>query len=133
MSNLSAQQAGALAANFLAIAQSIGDYRFANWDTLDDAQNKQLGSLQRSILNAGEDVLALSTVLIMDDVSDSLSKINEVTTQIKEGLRFLKNIQKVVNIAAAAASLGSGVLSKNPQTISNGISSLVDSWKNSTQ
>ena len=70
MAKLTAQQANILANNFLGLAQAIGDYRYENWATLSKGDNQKLGTLQRAILNYGEDVLALSTVLVMNDVAD---------------------------------------------------------------
>lgn len=129
MANLTSEQANMLSNDFLGLAQSIGDYRYQNWNELSDVQNKQLGSFQRSILNAGEDILALSTVLVMNDVDTSLNRINTITSQIKSNIKFLKNIQKVINVASAIATLGSGIISKDPQAISSGLDAVMNSWK----
>ena len=83
MARLTSQQAYELASNFLGLAQAIGDFRFDNWNSLTKAQNRKLGNFQWSILNHGEDILALSTVLVMDDVQDSLNNIKEITDEIK--------------------------------------------------
>lgn len=129
MANLSPEQANILANDFLALAQSIGDFRYENWNELSDMQNKQLGSFQRSILNAGEDILALSTVLIMNDVEDSLNSINRIASQIKSNIKFLKNIQKAIDVASAIATFGSAIISKDPQGISSGLDAVINAWK----
>ncbi|MEP6626712.1 MAG: hypothetical protein ABJA32_01965 [Ginsengibacter sp.] len=129
MPKLTAQQASILANNFLGLGQAIGDYRYENWTTLSKADNQNLGGLQWSILNYGEDVLALSTVLVMNDVADSLNRVNDITTQIKSTIQKLKNIQKVISVATAIVTFGAAVISKNPQTISTTLDGLFNAWK----
>ncbi len=128
MATLTAQQANNLANNFLGLAQAIGDYRFDNWNTLSKAENQKLGDFQWSILSYGEDILALSTALVMDDVMDSLAQINKVTLEIKETIKSLNQLQKAINVAASIVSLGGAIVSKNPQAIVAGIQSVRETW-----
>ena len=128
MAKLTSQQANNLANNFLGLAQAIGDFRYNNWNSLSKAENQRLGNFQWSILNNGEDILALSTVLVMDDVQTSLTQINNVTTQIKGTISTLQNVQKGINLAAAIVTLGAAIISKNPQSIVDAISGVVDTW-----
>lgn len=129
MAKLTAQQASSLANNFLGLAQSIGDFRYDNWTTLSKSDNQKLGALQRSILNYGEDVLALSTVLVMNDVADSLTRVNDITAQIKSTIQKLKNIQKVINVATAIVSFGAAIITKDPQAINTSLDGVFDAWK----
>ncbi len=127
MAKLTAEQANELANNFLGLAQAIGDYRFSKWNDLSKSQNQQLGNLQWSILNSGEDMLALSTVLVMDDVQDALGKIDGITQQIGGVIAHLQKIQDVINVAASIVTLGAAIVSKNPQSIAGGIQGVLDS------
>jgi len=129
MANLTAIQANALANNFLGLGQAIGDFRYDNWNELSQPQNQQLSNLQWSILNYGEDILALSTTLVMDDVQTSLDKINNITVEIKATIQQLKNIQKAINVAAAIVTLGGAVISKSPSSIGSALQGMIDSWK----
>lgn len=128
MAKLTAQQANDLANNFLGLAQAIGDYRFDNWNTLSKTENQKLGNFQWSILSYGEDILALSTALVMDDVQDSLAQINKVTLEIKETIKSLDQLQKAINVAASIVSLGGAIVSKNPQAIVAGIQGVRETW-----
>ena len=128
MANLTSQQANNLANNFLGLAQAIGDFRYENWNTLSKSENQKLGNFQWSILNCSEDILALSTTLVMKDVGISLKQINEVTIQIKGTIENLKNIQKGIDLAASIVTLGGAIISKNPQTIADSIAGVVDTW-----
>ena len=121
MEKLTAQQASDLGKTFLALAQSIGDFRYKNWN---DPQNQQLGNFQWSILNSAEDIFALSATLVMDDVQRDLAKIKDVTNKINESLKTLRNIQKGIDIAAAVVTLGAAIISKSPQGIVDALNGL---------
>lgn len=129
MAKLTSAQANALANDFLGLAQAIGDYRFENWNTISKSQNQQLGELQWSILNYGEDILALSTVLVMDDVKASLDQIDNITLEIKSTIQQLKNVQKVINVASAIITFGGAVISKDPAAIKSGLQGFIETWK----
>lgn len=129
MAKLTSQQASELANNFLGLAQAIGDFRFNNWDTLTKTENQKLGDLQWSILNFGEDILALSTTLVMDDVQDSLAQINDITEQIKGTIDNLKKVQKVIDVSAAIVTLGGAIISKNPKGVADSIKGVIQAWK----
>jgi len=121
MSKLTSEQANELANNFLGLAQAIGDFRYQNWNSLLKNENQKLGNLQSSILNYGEDILAFSTMLVMDEVETSLKRIDQITLQIKSTIHTLKNIQKVINIAAAIVTFGAAILNKDPQSITKAL------------
>lgn len=129
MAKLTSKQAYDLASNFLGLAQAIGDFRYANWYLLSKDDNQKLGNLQWSILNYGEDILAFSTILVMDEVKDSLAKIDDITTKIKENMNTIKNIQKGINLAAAMVTLGAAIISKNARSVNDAIECLVKEWK----
>ena len=129
MAKLTPQQASDLASNFLGLAQAVGDFRFNNWNNLSKAENQKLGSLQWSILNYGEDILAQSTSLVMNDVQDSLARISDVTQQIKGTIDQLQKVQKAINVAASIVTLGGAIVSTNPQAIADGIKGVIEAWK----
>ncbi len=128
MAKLTSQQANRLANDFLGLAQAIGDFRYKNWDKFSKAKNKQLGDLQWSILNDGEDILALSTTLVMDEAAQSLEQIHQITREINKGITQLQDIQKGIDLAAAIVTLGAAILSKQPAAITGAISGVVDTW-----
>jgi len=129
MAKLTSAQANALANDFLGLAQAIGDFRYDNWNEMSKTQNQQLGKLQWSILNYGEDILALSTALAMDDVQASLDQINGITLEIKATIQQLQNVQKVISVAASIITLGGAIISKDPSSIKNGLQGVINSWK----
>ncbi len=126
MQQLTSEQANQLSNNFLGLAQAVGDYRFENWKNLSEEENKQIANFQWSLLNYAEDILAFSVTLVMEEVAESLNKIRSVTEDIKSTLHKLKNIQKVINIAAASVTLGAAIISKDTKAIGEGIKKIVE-------
>jgi len=129
MAKLTSKQANELAGNFLGLAQAIGDFRFSNWKELPKEDNQRLGNLQWSILNYGEDILAFSTMLVMDEVKVSLEKIRDISKDIKDNINSIKNIQKGINIAASIVTLGAAIISKNARSVTDAIDGLAEAWE----
>jgi len=128
MAKLTAKQANELANNFLALAQSIGDYRYTNYDNLSKIQNQNLRESHRRILDYSDHLFTLSATLVLEDVQTSLTSIGAVTSEIKATYKTLQNVQKAINVAASVVTLGASILSKNPQAIADSIGGLVDTW-----
>lgn len=129
MTKLTASEAKEWANQFLALAQSIGDYRYHHWGRLTDAENQQLAGLQWTVLSTGEDIIAFSTLLVMHDVATSLDVIKNVTKEIKETMKNLEHIQDAIELAGAIVTLGSSILSKHPEAITKSLGSLLQKWK----
>jgi hypothetical protein len=129
MENLTSAQAAELAKNFLGLAQSMGNYRFTNWKKLTKAQNQELSDKQWSILNAGEDMLALSTTLLVNEADETLKKISQVTSEIDKTILQIKKIQKVINIGTAVIQLAAVIIGKQPLAIPGAIDGLIKAVK----
>jgi hypothetical protein len=67
----------------------------------------------------------------MDEVAQSLNSIQIITNKIKDALQQLKDLQKVINIGAAAVTLGSAILTKDLTAIGEGIAGLATTVKES--
>ena len=130
MGNLTQEQANDLANNFLVLAEEAGKFRINKKNKLTPLENQKLADWQWQIINYGEDIIALSVTLVMEDVQLSLTKIEQVTTQIKGTIETLKDIQKGIGIVAATVSLGAAILSKQPLAITESIAGLIDTIEN---
>ena len=129
MENLTSAQAAELAKNFLGLAQSMGNYRFTNWKKLTKVQNQELSDKQWSILNAGEDMLALSTTLLINEADETLKQIRQVTSDIDKTILQIKKIQKVINIGTAVVQLAAVIIGKQPLAIPGAIDDLIKAVK----
>ena len=128
MATLTSEQANELANNFLGLSQAIGDFRYKYWNTLSTPENQKLGSLQWSILSYGEDILAFSTILVMNEAEASLKEMNQITSQIESTILKLKLVQKVIDVATAIVTLGEAILAKDTQSIGTSIDTIFDTW-----
>lgn len=128
MANLSSDQAKQLSDNFYEMSTAITDFRIANWEKLTPEENKKLSDRRYELLKCAEDILAFATTLVMDEVADSLGKINSVTADIKGTISTLGNIQKGLNVAAALVALGIAITTKDPLSISKSIKSVFETW-----
>ena len=129
MANLTSDQAIQLSDNFFHLSAAITDFRIANWERLSIEENKGLSETGFKLLKLGEDILALATTLIMDEVADSLAQINTITEDIKGTIKSLTNIQKGLNVAAAILVLGVAILNRDPRGIGKSIKDVVETWR----
>lgn len=125
MGQLTSEQAHDLANQLLGLAQSIGDFRYEHWTDLSKSQHQLLANQHWSVLIYGEDILTLSTALVMDDLHSSLASIKMLTGQIKATLNSLNDIQEGITIAASIVTLGAAIVNKNPMAIEDAIEDLV--------
>lgn len=128
-SELTASQITELARQFEKTAQIIHTYREENFTDFSLQENDELRELHYQILNAADELYTTSARIVVQDVSSALTEIKEITEDIKDSFEHIRNIQKVLNVAAAVATLVSSLLTKDPQTIAEAISNLVSTWK----
>ena len=128
MANLTSDQAQQLSDNFFDLSVAITDFMITNREKLSLEENKELGDTRYKLLKSGEDILALATTLIMDEVADSLGKINTITADIKGTIKTLRTIQKGLDVAATLVALGIAIIAKDPQRIGKSIKSVFDAW-----
>ena len=117
MAKLTSKQVNELANYFLALAQSIGDYRYKNYDSLTDTQNKKLRESHKRTLDYSDDLYTLSATLVMDDIDNSLTLLESITKKIMKSYKSLEDVQKAINIATSVVTLGASIFSLNPQAI----------------
>jgi len=125
MENLTSLQAAELSGHLLTLNESIEDFLFDNIKVFSEEQKEKLCYSLDLISGYAQDILAFSTILVMDDVQASLTEIKTITEQIKTTLKTLRNIQKGVDIATSVVKLGAAITDKNPQKIIDAISGLV--------
>ena len=131
MDSFTAEQASTLANYFLQLAQVVTDFKFTNWNMLHDDQKSKLGKMQQTILSDGQDMLALSTTLVMDDIQDSLAQLHDLTSSIQKTMAGLNNINKGITIIATIISLSGAILSRDPKAITSAVQNLTTVYQSS--
>ena len=131
MAKLTSKQVNEMANNFLVLAQSIGEYRYNNFDSLTKNQNKILRESHKRTLDYSDDLYTISATLVMDNVTDSLTKLELITRKIKKSYKPLEDVQKAITIATSVVTLGASIFSLNPQAIIDSLSNLNDAVEES--
>ena len=125
MAALTPKQITALGDNFLTYAQAVGDYRIAHYDALTATQRQELKKYQKLLLDRADELYTTSAMLIMDEVEAPLNSVKDITAKMETTYSKLRNVQKVINIAAACVKMGSSIFSLNGADISQSISDLL--------
>ena len=130
MPNLTSEQVTSIAKLLNRIANSVEGYRDQNYSQMSSAQRSDIENLRDQILEQSNKLYTESTILVMDDVQNSLAIIEKVTSEIQETYKNLQNIQKAIDIASSVLNLGAAILSKNLPAIGKSIDELVKNVKN---
>jgi len=121
--NLSPEQLTALGHHFLACAQAVGNYRYSR--KLSKEMNKEFSDLQWTLLNYSDDFYTASASLLMNDVKKSLLLIKQISTKMNESYHRIRNVQKAIDIATVAITLGAALFSKSPTAIDEALKKFV--------
>jgi len=91
------------------------DYRTSA--ALNDAQDQQLATLQSQLLAGATQLATQSAIISGTEAGDAIDQLNQVTSQISQTIQNLAEVQKVIDIAAAALKVVTSVISMSPQSI----------------
>ncbi|MCR4289672.1 MAG: hypothetical protein NUV86_05360 [Candidatus Scalindua sp.] len=116
---LTAKQARDLAQSFRTVSVSLGEYRFANWDSLTKAQRDTIEDAEWTLLNYSSDFVTQAVGLTLDDAKGSLKNIQDATAKAQKAVETIKTTKKVVVIVGAVIKLGAAIVSENPGLIAS--------------
>jgi hypothetical protein len=123
---LTSADALALSKSFRDVSVAIGDFRFANWDALGDANRKLLENEAWSLLNASADMVTKAVGLGLDESDPAAKKVQGATASALKAVKTLKDISKVIGIATATVGLAAAVISKDPGAIAKNAKAVFD-------
>ena len=123
---LTSADALALSKSFRDLSVAIGDFRFANWDALGDANRKLLENEEWSILNASSDMVTKAVGLALDESDPAAKQVQGATASALKAVKTLKDISKVIGVAAATVGLAAAVISKDPGAIAKNAKAVFD-------
>lgn len=126
MPKLTARQVKELARHFFAVAQSVTEFREARWNQLSRSQHQQLSRLQWSVYNHTDDLLALSSVMALDEVEETISRVDKATQRAARTLKTTEDVNRVIGIATQVIRLGGAVISQSPLAIIAALADLAD-------
>lgn len=121
-----------LADVFCAWAKALNDYRFERkrQQSINEKDYQILGGQVKQLLNAGEKMKVMSTLLVPKEAAKSLEKLQNISSQIEKSIKGYENIQKVITLTTGLANLGSAIIKKDISGIHNQVQDLLGIWKN---
>lgn len=114
---LTAQEAFELSKQFRDFAITLGNYRFANWQTLSPLQRRDIEDEEWSLINASSDMTTKAVGLALEESESSLRSITKSITKAKQAIKKLQTVKQIINVAAAVVGLGAAIISKDPGSI----------------
>ena len=123
---LTSADALALSKSFRDLSVAIGDFRFAHWDALGEANRTLLEDEEWSILNASSDMVTKAVGLALDESDPAAQKVQGATASALKAVKTLKDISKVIGVATATVGLAAAVISKDPGAIAKNAKAVFD-------
>jgi hypothetical protein len=123
---LSSADAFKLSRSFHDLSVAIGQYRFGNWDTLSEDNRRTLEDEEWSLLNASSDMLTKAVGLSLDESDPTGQKVEAATNAATKAVKTLKQVGKVINVAAAAVGLAAAIVAKDPGAIAKNSKAVFD-------
>ena len=123
---LTADDALALSKALRDISVALGDYRFDHWDDLTPAQRRLIEDEEWALLADASDVNTKAVGLVLDEAQAGLDALQKSTKTALKAVQTLKDVKRVINVAAAAVGLAAAVLAKDPGAIAKNVKALVD-------
>jgi hypothetical protein len=123
---LTSADAFKLSKGFHDLSVAIGQYRFANWDTLSVGNRATLEDEEWSLLNASSDMITKAVGLALDESDPAAQKVQQATAEATKAVKTLKEVGKIINVAAAAVGLAAAIVSKDPGAIAKNAKATFD-------
>ena len=123
---LTSADALSLSKSFRDLSVAIGDFRFAHWDALGEANRTLLEDEEWSILNASSDMVTKAVGLALDESDPAAKKVQGATASALKAVKTLKDISKVIGVATATVGLAAAVISKDPGAIAKNAKAVFD-------
>ncbi len=114
---LTAQEAFDLSKLFRDFAIALGNYRFANWQSLTPTQRRDIEDEEWSLINASSNMTTKAVGLALEESETSVNSIKKSVRKAKRAIKKLKKVSQIINVAAAAVGLGAAIVSKDPGSI----------------
>lgn len=126
MPPLTSDDALALSKSYRDLSVAIGDFRFKNWNTLSEGDRKALEEKEWALLNASSDMVTKAVGLTLDESDAAAKKVQGAAATAEKAVKTLKEVRKVITIAAAAVGLAAAIASKDPGAIAKNGKAVLD-------
>ena len=114
---LTAQEAFDLSKKFRDFAIALGNYRFANWQSLTPTQRRDIEDEEWSLINASSDMITKAVGLALEESEASVRSIKKSVSKAKKAIKKLEKVKGIIEVASAMVGLGAAIVSKDPGSI----------------
>jgi hypothetical protein len=114
---LNAEDAFELSKQFRDLAINLGNYRFANWNTLTPTQRRDVEDEEWSLLNSSSDMTTKAVGLALDESALNVQNITSSVGKAKRAIKKLEKVSAVIKVATAAVGLAAAIVAKDPGAI----------------
>lgn len=114
---LSAEDAFELSKQFRDLSINLGNYRFANWNTLTPTQRREIEDEEWSLLNASSDMTTKAVGLALEESEINVQHIKHSVGKAKRAIKKLEKVSEVIRIATATVGLAAAIVAKDPGAI----------------
>ena len=129
MKKLSKNELSQLGDSFLNLAQIIGDLRIEHYHQLSPKMKDRIRLQHKTLIDYSDTFYAASTNLIVEDATVVLTKIQQITTGLKESVVKVKKVQHLLNTIGAATRIGAAIIEKQPFVITASLENLINSFE----
>lgn len=123
MDQITSEQLDTLAQQFLDMGNAVLAYRENNQDIPAD-KDKELEGLQNGLLHQAAQLATTAAIASGEEAANAVSSLSQVNAQITQTIQGLADVQKVIDIAAAALKVVVSVISMKPGDIVDSVGGL---------
>jgi hypothetical protein len=114
---LSAEDAFELSKQLRELSINLGNYRFANWNSLTPTQRRDVEDEEWSLLNASSDMITKAVGLALEESDIDIHSIKNSVVKARRAVKKLEKVSDVIKVATAAVGLAAAVVAKDPGAI----------------
>lgn len=124
MSELTEHEARAIAAALRTLSSELGEYRFAHWKRLTEAQRGRIESLEWTLLNYSSDMTAAAISLAIADKQPAVEQVNQALQQLQGAIARAGKVEQIIDIATRTTALGAAIATGNLHVIKEAVGAL---------
>lgn len=129
MSQITSQEAVDIAHTFLTASNKLGEYRFANWQTLSATERQEMENAEWTLMNYSSDLVTKAVGIALDEAESSLEALLKLTTKAGKAIKNIAEAKKIIGITTALIGLGAALATQNPGAIASALGALVTAVK----
>jgi hypothetical protein len=121
---LSKEEARAIANALLEAAEAVDAYLDANFQQIGRAEYEFLNESFKTLLRVSTFATTTAVGLAIDALAEPATEMKNVIDQVKEKIKALQTIGRVIRLVAALADFAAGIMGRDPNAIVASVTNL---------